>query len=392
MDRYYGYIEGYYGKLLSWDERRDICVCMERLSLNTYVYAPKEDPYHRVQWKTPYPSDWMETFRRFIKDAAKKNILVVPSLSPGLSFDYCNDADYNALLNKMSLFADIGARTVALLMDDIPNELPRQCRQSFSSLGEAHGKLLSRLQKDLKKRSSRLSVWFCPTVYTDQAAKEGVEKSPYLADLAVSMPDAVYVLWTGPGVISKQLDKKGISPVSGMFNGNVVIWDNLYANDYCPHRLFTGSYRGRNADVHEVTRGILLNPTGMPVTDMFLLALLSGFVNNVPTAKAWKQAVEQTSIAREFLSISPFFDLPFSAALHLKGTLSKSKMYRKALHRLIWDWKSPLQREWYPFLFMLDTDLALLEGKTDAPEFTKLVLKKYPPVLSTIIIDKKATR
>ena len=387
MARHFGYIEGFYGKMLSWDERLALCDCLERLSLNTYLYAPKEDSWHRKEWKIPYPPRWIDTFRRFIQHAEKKNVDVIPALSPGLSFDYTSSADYHTLLKKISVFTNIGARTVALLMDDIPDSLPVKSAKSFLSLGQAHGKLLSRLQDDLRKGCPRLSLWFCPTIYTGLFAKEGLGKSRYLNDLADSMPDNIAVLWTGPAVISEKLDKKSVAEVSRMFNGNVMLWDNMYANDYCPHRLFAGPYLGRAHDVLEVTKGILLNPTGMPHTDSFLLALLSAFTRNVPGIQAWKKAVSQLPVADEFLAVSRFFNLPFARITPADYAKPKLQQYQKALRRLIWDWKSPLQREWYPFLYMLDTDLRLLQKKAGSPEAEKWINKKYPPVLSRILLS-----
>ena len=42
-----GYIEGYYGRLLSWDQRRLIVKSLKKNKMNTYFYAPKEDEKHR---------------------------------------------------------------------------------------------------------------------------------------------------------------------------------------------------------------------------------------------------------------------------------------------------------------------------------------------------------
>lgn len=386
MNRYFGYIEGYYGKMLSWDERYALCDCMKRLFLNTYVYAPKEDPWHRKDWKIPYPSSWMRAFRSFITYAMRRNVHVVPAVSPGLSFDYTSAADYRILLRKMSAFTDIGGRTVALLMDDIPDSLPRQYKKSFLSLGEAHGKLLSRLQADLRKRRPQCTLWFCPTVYADQLSKKKVSDSTYLNDLAVSMPGDVFVLWTGPAIISENLTRKNIAPVSAIFSGNIIIWDNLYANDYCPQRLFVGPYLGRSRDLCAVVKGLLINPTGLPHTDMFLLSLLSSFTKKVSCAASWKKAIDELSFSREFKTVSRFFQSPFARLTGGEYAVTKIKRYLKALRRLIWDWKSPLQREWYPFLYMLDTDLRLLDSP--ACRTRSWIAKKYTPVISRILSEK----
>ena len=51
----------------------------------------------------------------------------------------------------------------------------------------------------------------------------------------------------------------------------MIIWDNFYANDYCPRRLFLGPWRAVNLP------DVMLNPTGMIETDLLLLDLMSLF-------------------------------------------------------------------------------------------------------------------
>ena len=43
-----GYIEGYYGKILSWKNRKSIIKSLHKNKMNTYFYAPKEDVFHRL--------------------------------------------------------------------------------------------------------------------------------------------------------------------------------------------------------------------------------------------------------------------------------------------------------------------------------------------------------
>ncbi len=393
MDRFSGYIEGFYGRMLSWDERRLVCDCMDQLSLNTYVYAPKEDPYHRAAWRAPYPSSWIREFRAFNMHATRKNIRVIPCIAPGLSFDYTSRSDYSTLLKKLSAFADCGCRTLALLMDDIPQTLPHKSRGRFSSLGQAHGLLVTLLLADIRKRYPFVQIWFCPTVYTDQFAPEGIRNSVYLKDLSASIPRDLQVLWTGQSVIAKTLDKKALSVISHLFGGNIVVWDNLYANDYCPFRLFAGAYAGRSRTMFDVVNGVLLNPTGMPYTDSLLLGVLAAFNKSFSPEKAWRIAARKAKVDPAFHTVSRFFVPPHSHGRSDKLTKANITKYRKALHHLIWEWKSPLQREWYPFLYMLETNLALLEKPSGARETARetqnWIARKYPPVLSTILSNGK---
>ncbi|HAJ79165.1 MAG TPA: hypothetical protein DCO75_05290 [Fibrobacteres bacterium] len=149
--RFFGYIEGYYGRMLSWDERALLIEEMRGLSLNAYIYAPKEDPFHRQQWRLPYPSAWRSSFSAFVKQSTKAEITVIPGIAPGLSFDYQSRADYAILLKKFLTLLKSGVNSLCLLMDDIPVDLPDKYKKKYSSLGAAHGELLTKLQADIKK-------------------------------------------------------------------------------------------------------------------------------------------------------------------------------------------------------------------------------------------------
>jgi hypothetical protein len=50
-----GVIEGFYGEPWTMDERKNMFGFMRQHHFNTYVYAPKDDPYQRLQWGDLYP-------------------------------------------------------------------------------------------------------------------------------------------------------------------------------------------------------------------------------------------------------------------------------------------------------------------------------------------------
>lgn len=385
--KYVGYIEGYYGRLLSWGERFCLLSHLRKESLNTYFYAPKEDPLHRVLWRTRYSREWLTAFKDFVYTAKKKKISVVPGMSPGLSFDYLSPNDYSTLLEKFTSFLDAGVKTVVLLMDDIPDSLPLRCGKKFGSLGEAHGHLLSRIYNDLQKNASRPGLWFCPTVYSDQSAGNDIENSRYLLDLKKSMPGEIPILWTGPNIVSAELSRATIKKISGLFNENIIIWDNLYANDYCPCRIFTGPFFGRKKEIVNITIGILLNPTGLFHTDAFLTSLLGEFLKKKSPAQAWQNVADGFCIPREYRAVRQFFESPFRALSPDELSTARIKKYRSALKKLIFEWKSPLHREWYPFLYQLDLDLRLIGRSRNRNSF-QWINKKYPPALAHALTSK----
>ena len=52
-----GYVEGFYGIPWSFEDRAELFRDTTLYKMNTYIYAPKDDPYHRGSWRTLYPDD-----------------------------------------------------------------------------------------------------------------------------------------------------------------------------------------------------------------------------------------------------------------------------------------------------------------------------------------------
>jgi hypothetical protein len=383
----WGYIEGYYGRLLGWKERAGLLEHISAIGANAYLYAPKEDALHRRDWRKPYPAAWRRDFGALALRSRRRGVDLVPGMAPGLSYDYLAPADYRTLLAKLKVFRDLGCRTLALLMDDIPAVLPSNCRSAFRSLGEAHGLLLRKLLADLGNGRGGIRLWFCPTVYTDQFASGPLEKDPYLVDLAATMPTEIALMWTGPRIVSERLGPKDIGTLSRMFRGEVLLWDNLYANDYCPGKIFLGPFRGRTEETWRITRGILLNPTGLPATDRLLLDLLADSRHGVPPGKSWDAVMERHAVPEEFGAVARFLDSPFFEAREADLSPRRLASARKALKALIWDWKGELHQEWYPYLFMLDADIKASGRGKDRPD-EAWVRKRYSPLLARLLLGR----
>jgi hyaluronoglucosaminidase len=385
-----GYVEGYYGRLLTFDERLGIARKLSAIGAGHYLYAPKEDLFHRRAWRKPYPAAWRREFGGFVAKSKKLGVTVVPGIAPGQSFRYHKKEDFDTLVRKLFSLTDLGCREAALLMDDIPVELPAGDRNSFRSLGEAHGLILQKLWPSLKRRGLR-RLWFCPTVYSDFFAPEGLVNSPYLQDLGQFLEPGIALMWTGRAIVSPDYRASDLAPLRKALNGGArvrpVIWDNLYANDYCPGKIFLGPFSGRDAAVRRNTDGMMLNPTGLYHTDLFLLDVLGGFLRGLSPVAGWRRAIKDAAVPREFLTVAPLLSSPFTRIELKNMTPSRVKQYRAALKPLIWDWKSPLQREWYPYLYALDGDLRLLETGKAAPD-EAWVRKKFSPIQAPLLLGR----
>ena len=118
-----GYIEGYYGRLLTWDERGQLLETLAHLGMNTYLYAPKEDPCHRLDWRQPWGRDWEAGFSELARKAHDLGLHLMAGIAPGLDFDFGsftdNGNDLDILCRKTHRLKTLGASSVMLLMDDI---------------------------------------------------------------------------------------------------------------------------------------------------------------------------------------------------------------------------------------------------------------------------------
>ena len=130
-----GYIEGYYGRLLSWKSRKLIIKSLHKNKMNTYLYAPQEDVCHRMHWRKKYSKNWHFDFRDFVKFSKKNNINVIAGIAPGLDFNFKelhNDSinhensDFRLLSKKAKQLLEDGANSIALMLDDIPNDFKKK--------------------------------------------------------------------------------------------------------------------------------------------------------------------------------------------------------------------------------------------------------------------------
>ncbi len=380
--RYSGYIEGYYGKLVNWEGRRALVDALSGCQMNAYVYAPKEDLRHRHEWQKAYSAAWFDAFSTWVDYGKRRHVAVIPGISPGLGFDYNSRRCLEKLKNKMSRFLDSGVETLLLSMDDIPVDLPLSNRSRFRSLGHAHGALLTNVLDALRKKNSKVRLLFCPTVYCSSFAgnKSG---QTYLKDLSNSMPDSVRSFWTGPDVISETINSQNLRTVRQYFGDKWMIWDNYYATDYCPNRLFLGPLQGRSYYITRNGSGFFINPTGLPKTDIILIKLTKLFLSGQSTKKNWCHVLEAEGVPKPFFKIAPFLFSPFAAPEEKVYSGPKMQALVDTLNWLVFDWKSDLHLEWYGALYTLKTDIQL----HCEPQKTmrQKMVKKYTPFLQNTL-------
>ena len=256
----HGVVEGFYGVPWSWRERAHLLAFLARAGLTTYVYAPKLDPLHRAEWRTPYPEADLQRFRALAALADDLGVQFLFGISPLIDFDFATDADYDALLAKVRPLVEGGAAGACLLADDIEMEAEVD---AGAALGSAHAALANRLQSDLRDVRADARVWFVPTVYSDDRATWWEGAPEYLEALRALDGD-VPVLWTGTDTFSSTLGAADLATVTARLGRPPLIWDNFWANDGGDGffgRLLLGAYDGRAADLAGAIAGLVQNPS-----------------------------------------------------------------------------------------------------------------------------------
>ena len=81
-------------------------------------------------------------------------------------------------------------------------------------------------------------------------------------------------------------------------------------------------------------------------TDLFLLDVYNIYLRK-KFVKNWNEVLKKHKVPNKFIIISNLLKNPF-ANLDRKNVNDITK-YITAIDYLLWKWKSPLSREWYPF-------------------------------------------
>lgn len=278
--KYFGVVEGFYGKPYSFEQRLDLISYLADIGLNTYIYGPKDDVYHRRFWDRPYPVARLEEFARLIAHAEKKKIFFNYALSP------MTRPTSKKIIDKIKTLVTIGARHFSLFFDDIG--VPLSATTALYQIATAHD-----VRAFLKTIIRRPVLFFCPTQY------HGFRKTDYVMTIRDRLHRDIGVFWTGKHVVSPRITDNDIRIITSVLGRAPLIWDNIYANDYLPGVVFRYPYRFRSSAIVQKTRGVFINPMNHYRASKPLLYTAATFFCSPHTyvpQYAWKNAMHQASI------------------------------------------------------------------------------------------------
>lgn len=294
-----GAIEGFYGPPWTHQERMDQLAFYGDVKLNTYVYAPKDDPYHREQWDQPYPPEKLAQVQELIGQAQNHHVRFTYALSPGNSICYSDPADFQALLAKLQTMYGSGVRDFSVPLDDI-SYTSWNCSGDQQVYGEPSEEAAGRAQADLLNRVQREFIdthpgsgplQFVPTEYSD------VEDSGYKTAIRAVLDPNVLVMWTGDGVIPRQITVDDARKAEQVWGRKVFLWDNYPVNDFdgSAGRLLLGPYAKRQNGLSEQLTGDVVNPMNQAAASKVAEIGAADFAWNdkkFDPARAWRAAAE----------------------------------------------------------------------------------------------------
>ncbi len=270
----FGVVEGFYRRQYTYEQRLDLIGLIGSLNLNTYVYGPKADIHHRKKWREKYPGRKLREFEKLNQHSAEKHVNFVYALSPG------GRPDTDDVIEKIDTLVDIGIRHFSIFFDDI--SVPLNNSTAREQVDSANA-----LLKHLKKRLEKTSLSFCPTQY------RGFKKTEYLKYVAVNLRKDIDIFWTGKNVVSWAITERDVARITEIVNRPVLIWDNIFANDYIPGRIHRFPYRRRAPEIVRAVRGILINPMNNYRESKPLIRTAAMFFHDphgYDTRTAWKAA------------------------------------------------------------------------------------------------------
>lgn len=256
-----GTVEGFYGPPWTSTDRDEHLRFAGRHKLNAFVYAPKDDPYHRERWRDEYPTSELDVLRGLVATARAQHVRFVYALAPGLSMRYSDPGELALLVAKADQLWDAGVRDFALLFDDIPTELvhPEDTAvfgTAAGAAGAAHARVCTRFADDfLGRRGNAAPLSMCPTDYA------GAQASPYREHLARDLARDVLVWWTGSDIVVGEVTRQDVDDAASSYGHRLLLWDNFPVNDFDRSRLFLGPLTGRTTDLGgSALAGIAANP------------------------------------------------------------------------------------------------------------------------------------
>ena len=275
-----GVVEGFYGNPWSHTDRLRQFDFYGKNKLNVYIYGPKDDPYHRNQWREAYPEAEAQRISELAKAAAQNKVDFVWAMHPGGDIQW-NEADLKSSIQKLEWMYALGVRAFAIFFDDIFG--------AEQSKGEKQAEYMNYLNREfVQKHPDVAPLILCPTEYNKSWAGKN-----YLPALGRTMDKDIRIMWTGATVVD-MINKSDMDWINERIQRNAYIWLNYPVNDFCIDHMLMGPTYGNDLDIAEQLSGFVSNPMEYAEASKVSLYSIADYTWNMDaysSQASWEQAL-----------------------------------------------------------------------------------------------------
>ena len=246
-----GFIEGYYGNPWSTQDRINLMKWGGYYKLNSYFYAPKNDPKHNAQWRTLYTDEEIETLIKPLADAGNESkcrfvFALHTFMNNPVRFDTEEhyQEDLAIVQAKFEQVIEAGVRQVAILADDAANAGADNYIRFLNDMTEWLAEMGEKYP-DLKQ-----TLPFCTVEYMYNG------QSYYQ-----QFPENVQIVMTG-GKIWGEVSNSFTNTFTNTAGRGPYMWINWPCTDNSKNHLIMGGYSTflhPGVDPSKI-QGIVLNP------------------------------------------------------------------------------------------------------------------------------------
>lgn len=275
-----GTVEGFYGTPWSHEARMSQIDFYGRNKMNVYIYGPKDDPYHRSEWRKPYPEAEGKRIQELNEHAKNNGVNFYWAIHPGVDIKW-NNADRDNLINKLEKMYALGIRSFAVFFDDIWGE---------GAKAEKQAELLNYVDENfIHKHTDVAPLIMCPTIYNRAWSRDD---NAYLRPLGSQLNKDVNIMWTGNSVVHC-IDRESMEWVNQRIERKAYIWWNFPVSDYVRDHILLGPAYGNGLNIADEMSGFVSNPMEHAEASKLSLYGIADYVWNMADYDAqrdWEKA------------------------------------------------------------------------------------------------------
>ncbi|MFF2446478.1 beta-N-acetylglucosaminidase domain-containing protein [Neobacillus sp. NPDC058068] len=281
-----GFIEGYYGIPWSNEDRMSLMRFGGQFKATSYVFAPKDDPYHREKWAELYPHEKLAEIKEMAQVGNENKTRFVWTISPLAEVAAISQTGGNPMLKlqentdkmlaKFDQLYDVGVRQFGVLGDDV-GSLPRDYVVA----------LMHSVSEWAKAKGDVYDILYCPASYNSSWAWNPNELNAY----EQGFDKNIQIFWTGSTTCAP-IDQSTIDTFKTRSNGGVerrnpLFWLNWPVNDVDMSRVFLGKGEMLQPGIKNLA-GAVTNPMQEAEASKVAIFAVADYTWNTETFNAQK--------------------------------------------------------------------------------------------------------